>query len=308
MNRNLGLIYAISAYTFWGIIPIFWKQISFVDSVEIVMHRMLWSCVLVVALIVVQGQWQSFRGHFSDAKLLQRLLVGSVLISVNWAIFIWAVNAGHIVEASMGYFINPLFNVLFGVLFFKERLRQGQLVALSMVGVSVAYLILGHGTVPYIALSLAVSFACYAAVKKSVQIPATHGLAIETAFMVLPATFYLLYLEQTGAGVFGSSVWLSSMMVLGGLFTLIPLVLFAAAAKLVSMTTLGMSQYIGPTLQLICGVFLYHEPFGTEKFIAFALIWLALLIYSIDELNMQRVRRKNRRLAPSENGAMDSPR
>ena len=179
------------------LIRIFWKQISFVDSVEIVMHRMLWSCVLVVALIVVQGQWQSFRGHFSDAKLLQRLLVGSVLISVNWAIFIWAVNAGHIVEASMGYFINPLFNVLFGVLFFKERLRQGQLMALSMVGVSVAYLILGHGTVPYIALSLAVSFACYAAVKKSVQIPATHGLAIETAFMVLPATFYLLYLETS---------------------------------------------------------------------------------------------------------------
>lgn len=193
----------------------------------------------------------------------------------------------------MGYFITPLINVLFGVLFFGERLRPGQLIALAIVALSVVYLIVGHGTLPYIALSLAISFACYGAVKKTVKIPATHGLAIETGYLVLPAAIYLIVLQNQGVGAFGSNAWLSSMLVLGGLVTLIPLILFAAAAKLVSMTALGMTQYIGPTLQLVCGVFLYQETFGTEKFISFALIWLALLIYSIDQINSRRIRRRD---------------
>lgn len=256
------------------------------------MHRMLWSCVLVLALIIIQRQGKQLVGLFRQPQLLGRLLIASVLISVNWAIFIWAVNAGFIVEASMGYFINPLVNVLFGYLFFQERLRAGHLVALSCVLVSVIYLIVGYGSVPYIALSLAVSFACYAAVKKTISIPATHGLAIETAFMVLPALAYILYLEANGAGVFGTEIGISVMLVLGGLVTLIPLLLFAAAAKLVSMTTLGMSQYVGPTLILASGVLLYNEPFGLERFISFGLIWLAIVIFSIDELKHQRQRRR----------------
>lgn len=292
MNRNLGLVYALSAYVFWGLVPIFWKQISFVDSIEIVFHRMLWSCVLVVLFIVVKGQWKAFSAHLTDKKLLGRLLIASLLISVNWGIYIWAVTTGHIVEASMGYFLCPLINVIFGVLFFAERLRKGQVLALCIVACSVAYLAVIHGKIPYIAIILATSFACYGVAKKSVSIPATHGLAIETGFVVLPAGLYLLTLAYRGEGVFGNEAWVSGMLVMGGLVTLIPLLLFAAAAKLVTMTTLGMTQYVGPTIQLILGVFLYHEPFGTERFIAFGLIWLALIIYSVDELNSQRLRRR----------------
>ncbi|MFT5571992.1 MAG: chloramphenicol-sensitive protein RarD [Cryomorphaceae bacterium] len=292
VNQYLGLIYAVSAYTFWGLLPIFWKQISHIDSIEIVMHRMVWSCVLVLGLIIIQGQGKALFKLYKQPKLLGRLFMASILISANWAIFIWAVNAGFIVEASMGYFINPLINVLFGYLFFSERLRRGHWLALSIVLLSVGYLVIAYGTVPYIALTLACSFSCYAAVKKTISIPATHGLAIETSFLVVPAAVYLVYLDQQGLGGFGRDIALSGMLILGGLVTLIPLVLFAAAAKLVSMTTLGMSQYIGPTLQLICGVLLYNEPFGSERFIAFSLIWLAILIFSVDEIRHQRLRRR----------------
>ena len=200
----------MSAYIFWGIVPIFWKQISFIDSIEIVLHRMVWSCVLVVAYILYQGQWSKLSSQFGDKVLMGRLFVASILISANWAIFIWAVNAGFIVEASMGYFINPLVNILFGVLFFGERLRPGQMAALLLVILSIVYLIVGHGAVPYIALALAFSFGSYAAVKKSVSIPATHGLAIETGFLILPAGAYLIFAGLQGQGVFGSSLYLSS--------------------------------------------------------------------------------------------------
>jgi chloramphenicol-sensitive protein RarD len=293
VNQYLGLIYAVSAYTLWGIIPIFWKQIAHIDSIEIVMHRMVWACILVVGLIIIQGQAKGLLKLYKQPQLLGRLFIASLLISVNWAVFIWAVTSGYIVEASMGYFLNPLVNVLFGYLFFKERLRSGHVAALSMVALSVIYLLIAHGAVPYIALTLAVTFSCYAAVKKTISIPATHGLAIETSFLLLPALLYIVYLDQQGVGTFGTDIAWSSMLVLGGLLTLIPLILFAAAAKLVSMTTLGMSQYIGPTLQLISGVLLYNEPFGSERFITFSLIWLALLIFCADELRYQRLRRRD---------------
>lgn len=295
MNKYLGLIYAISAYVLWGIVPLFWKQISHIDSVEIVMHRMLWSCVLVVGLIAILGQWQQFKPLFRQPQLLARLLLASILVSINWAVFIWAVNAGFIVEASMGYFINPLISALFGFLIFKEDLRTGHWIALSMVFVAVAYLIIGYGSVPYVALTLASTFACYGAVKKTIALPATHGLAIETAFMVLPAAAYLIYLDQSGVGAFGADLGISTMLILCGVVTLVPLLLFAAAAKRVTLTALGMSQYVGPSLQLVIGVMIYNEPFGSERFIAFGLIWLAIVVFTMDELNHQRRRRRQLR-------------
>ena len=296
MNDNKGLIYAICAYTFWGVIPIFWKQLDHVSPLEIVMHRMVWSCLLVVGYIVVVGEWRAFRALFRDKTLLLRIGAASVLVSVNWGIFIWAVNDGHIVETSLGYFINPLISVLFGVLFFAERLRATQVIAIGLAACGVLFLIFGYGHVPIVALSLAITFALYGVVKKSVSIPATHGLALETSLMFGPAAIYLIYLHANDGGVFATDALTSATLLLAGLFTLVPLLLFAAAAKRISMTALGMTQYVGPFLQLLIGVMMYHEPFGSDRFVAFSFVWVALVIYSIDQLNHRRKARRARRM------------
>jgi len=259
MKNNLGLIYALAAYTCWGIIPVFWKQLNHVDSIEIVMHRMVWSCALVTALIIASRQWREFVALFSQTAVLLKLFIASALVSLNWAVFIWAVNTGHLVETSLGYFMNPLISVALGVVMFGEALRSGQIIALAIATSGVVYLVVSHGS-------------------------------------FIPALIYLSYIEFQGTGQFFSSPSNAWMLVLAGLFTLIPLVLFAAAAKRISMTALGMTQYIGPTLQLLIGVLLYREPFGAQKVIAFGLIWLALGVYSVDQLNYQREARRQRRL------------
>lgn len=292
MKNNLGLIYALAAYTWWGFIPIFWKQLDHVGSAEIVMHRMVWSCVLVVSLIVLMKQWRQFSALFSQPKILFRLFIASSLISINWGVFIWAVNNGHLVETSMGYFINPLVSVLLGVIFFSERLRKGQLFALSIAMLGVLYMVIAYGAFPWVSLTLAITFALYGVAKKSISVPATHGMAVETLFFVIPALAYIAYIQSDGTGQFTDSSFNTGMLILGGLFTLIPLLLFAAAAKRVTMTVLGMTQYIGPSLQLIIGVFLYGEPFGSDRMISFGLIWLALVVYSVDQIRHQRSSRK----------------
>lgn len=296
MKNNLGLIYALAAYTWWGFIPIFWKQLDHVGSAEIVMHRMVWSCVLVIGLIVLMKQWRQFIVLFSQPKTLFRLFIASSLVSINWGVFIWAVNNGRLVETSMGYFINPLISVLLGVVFFAERLRKGQLFALSIAMLGVLYLVIAYGTFPWISLTLAVTFALYAVAKKSISVPATHGMAVETLFFVVPALAYLSYIQSNGTGQFLDSSFNAWMLILGGLFTLIPLLLFAAAAKRVTMTVLGMAQYIGPSLQLFIGVFLYGEPFGSDRMISFGLIWLALAVYSVDQIRHQRKSRKLKKI------------
>ncbi len=297
MHNKIGLIYAFSAYTLWGIIPLFWKQLDHVDSVEIVMHRMVWSCVLVTMLILLSRQWASFRPLLSQPKIMLRLLLASVLISVNWAVFIWAVNNDRLIETSLGYFMNPLISVALGVILFSEVLRLGQWLSLLVAGIGVVYLFATHGSFPWISLVLALSFSLYSAVKKSISVPATHGMAIETLCFFVPALIYLVYIEWQGSGQFFEGSSNSWMLILGGLFTLIPLLLFAAAAKRISLTALGMMQYIGPTLQLVCGVLIYQEPFGSQKMIAFGFIWFALAIFSADQLYDRRRRKSAERRA-----------
>lgn len=292
MKNNIGLIYALTAYTWWGIIPVFWRQLDHLGSAEIVMHRMVWSCIIVMAFIMIMRQWREFSGLFSQPKILFRLFIASTLVSVNWGVFIWAVNNGHLVETSMGYFINPLINVLLGVLFFAERLRKGQIFALSIAFLGVLYLVISFGAFPWVSFTLAITFALYSVAKKSISVPAAHGMALETLFFIIPAIAYLVYIEMNGTGQFTAPGYNWLMLILGGLFTLIPLLLFAAAAKKVTLTVLGMTQYIGPTLQLIIGVFVYNEPFGSERMVAFGLIWLALAVYSADQIRHQRQSRK----------------
>ena len=192
MKNNIGLIYAVSAYVWWGIIPIFWKQIDHIDSVEIVMHRMVWSCLLVTALIIIMGQWREFKTLFSHPKVLFKLFVASSLVTANWGVFIWAVNSGHLIETSMGYFINPLISVVLGVALFSERLRKGQILALLIATSGVVYLVLSYGAFPWISFVLAITFALYSAVKKSVSMTATHGMAtVSYTHLTLPTTPYV---------------------------------------------------------------------------------------------------------------------
>ena len=284
MPPHLGLLCAILAYSIWGIVPIYWKQLVSVDSFEIVLHRMLWSFVFVLIYIVFVRRWHEFVALWKQPAVLGRLCVAAILNALNWGTYIWAVNAEHIIEVSMGYFINPIITVLFGVVLFAERLRKMQYVALSLVVIGIAYLVLVHGKIPYIALVLSVSFAIYSVMKKTIQVPVVLGLGIESGLLVLPALILLLYFHSQSTLAFGHSVSIDALLILGGLVTLTPLLLFSAAAKSISLTTLGMSQYIGPTLQLLIGVYLYKEPFDKDWAIAFGFIWLALIIYSLDQL------------------------
>ena len=296
MNKNLGLIYALMAYLWWGVIPIFWKQLDHIPSMEIVAHRMVWSCLIVLILIIAMRQWREFSTLFRQPATILRLCAASAFVMINWAIFIWAVNNNHIVETSLGYFINPLITVFFGRLFFGETLTKGQTFALILAVVGVAVMVVSVGRVPIISLSLAVTFALYSVMKKSLSVPATHGLGIETLMVLVPAAAYLMIIDAQGSGNFGISLFDSVMLILGGLFTLIPLLLFAAAAKKISLTALGMTQYLGPSCQLFIGVVIYHEPFGHARMLAFGIIWLALVVYSIDQLKQQRIRRMQRPL------------
>ncbi len=289
--NNAGFFYALLAYLIWGIVPLFWRELEHVPSTEIVAHRMVWSCLMVLLFIVLMREWRQMMGLLQKPDVLLRLLAASILISINWAIYIWAVNNGQIVEGSMGYYINPLLNVLFGVCFFGETLRPRQLMAVLLAALGVAYLIFVHDQVPYVALSLALTFSCYGAVKKTISTSATHGMAIETGLLILPAIGYLIYLHMSGLGSSGIELRTDAMLALGGLVTLTPLVLFAMAAQRISMTALGMTQYLGPSLQLLIGVMVFQEPFGTDRQIAFGLIWMALAIYSLDQFFNQRKRR-----------------
>ncbi len=289
---NIGLAYAVCAYLIWGVVPIYWKQLAYVNSFELVVHRMLWSFVFVAAYVLWRQDWQVLKSYCSDTALMRRLTAASLLFSTNAAIFIWAVTSGHLLETSMGYFINPLFNVVLGVLIFGERLRRLQLLAIASAAAGVLYYVATFGAVPYVALSLALTFSCYGALKKTIPIPAVHGMAIETAIVAIPCVLYLLFLEWQGVGVFGASLTTDVMLALGGFITLMPLLLFASAAKLITMTALGITQYIGPTLQLLIGVFIYNEFFGQPQQVAFACIWLGIVIYTIDQVRFGRQRRR----------------
>ena len=289
-STQRGLLYAIAAYFIWGVVPLFWKQLAFVDSVELVVHRMVWSFVFVTLYLILVGQLKDLKPYLKDRVLMRRLAAASILFSSNAAIFIWAVTREYVVEASMGYFINPLFNVFLGMLIFGERLRANQWVAIGLALAGVGYLIVGFGEIPYVALSLAITFAAYGAIKKTITIPSTHGMAIESGYVLIPSLIYLWVLNQRGTDTFGQSLETDVLLAAGGLITLMPLLLFASAAKLISLTALGITQYIGPTLQLLIGVVIFNEAFGTPQQIAFGFIWAGIAVYTIDQIQFGRRR------------------
>jgi len=286
---NKGVLYAGGAYLLWGLFPIYWKALQIVPAAEILGHRMVWSLGFVVLLLVWKRHWGWVKTAVSTPRTLITFIITGVLLGINWLTYIWGVNAGFVVETSLGYFINPLVNVVLGVLFLHERLRVGQWTAVFIAFIGVVYLTITYGQLPWIALTLAFTFACYGLLRKTATLNSMEGLSMETAVLFPFALAYLLYLQITGQAVFAQASWtVSLLLVLTGVVTAVPLLLFAAGARRINLSTLGILQYIAPTIQFLLGIFLYNESFIMQRFVGFSLIWLALLVYSVESVQNGR--------------------
>jgi chloramphenicol-sensitive protein RarD len=282
---NRGIWYGIAAYSLWGLFPIYWKLFRHVPALEILAHRIAWSFVALV-LLVAGAQGSALR-RVRDVPLLVIGLytAAAVLIGVNWFLYVWAVNAGFVVETSLGYFITPLVNVLLGVVVFRERLRMLQWVAVGLAAAGVLYLTSAHGSLPWIALGLAFSFGGYGLAKKKAPLGSLDGLALETAMLVVPAALYLGRLQYSGEGAFlRTDVWTDLLLAASGTITIIPLLLFASSVRRVPLSIVGILQYIAPTMQLVLGVLLFHEPFTRVQAVGFTFVWMAVVVFAVDGL------------------------
>lgn len=285
----------MAAYALWGVLPMYWKALAAVPAREILCHRMVWSLVFTGVLIVLLRRVRSLGRLLRDRRSLGLFATAAVLLAGNWLLYIWAVNAGYVIEASLGYFINPLISVLFGVAFLKESLRIGQLGALVLALAGVVYLTFYYGQFPWIALCLASSFAVYGLLHKKTSAPALEGLCLETMVLFVPAAVFLSALEVRGSGALGQVGHFQLMLLIGsGLITSLPLLLFGFAAQRISLTHLGLLQYIAPSINLLLGIFLYHEPFPPVRMVGFVLIWAALLLYVVEGVFLKN--RQKRRL------------
>ncbi|SHF43700.1 chloramphenicol-sensitive protein RarD [Lampropedia hyalina DSM 16112] len=291
-ETRTGILYAFMAYGSWGGVTLYWKWIAWLPSGQAIAHRVVWSVLLLLGLLVAARELPALRGVFLRPRLLLTLACTGLLVSANWLLFVWAVNSGHIVQSSLGYFINPLFSVLLGVLVLGERLRPVQWLAVGLAVSGVLWQVIGLGAWPWISLGLAASFALYGLVRKSTPVSGTVGLAVET-LMVLPlAMLYLGWVAwQPDAVGWRSQGWGGMVAVtLAGVVTALPLLWFANAARRLPLSTLGFIQYIAPSIQLAIGVLIYKEAFTLHHLISFGLIWLALLVFSLDTLAHRRHR------------------
>lgn len=279
---NKGTWYAIGAYTSWGLLPIYWKFLAHVSALEILAHRVVWSLLFLLIVLSYKRYW-TWLSILKEWRVVVTFLATTILLFINWYVFIWAINAGYVVEASLGYFINPLINVLLGTLFLGERLRQWQWVAIGFALVGVGYLTISYGSLPWIGLTLAFSFGFYGLLRKTAKLDALAGLSTETAVLLLPAIFYMVWLASQQTAVFPSTDLTTNLLLLfAGVITAIPLLLFSLGARRVTLTTLGILQYIAPTLQFMLGVFVYGEAFTADRLIGFGFIWAALAIYTME--------------------------
>ncbi|MER5642691.1 EamA family transporter RarD [Kitasatospora sp. NPDC002227] len=277
-----GVWYGATAYGIWGLFPLFWPLLEPAGAVDILANRMAWSLVAVAVMLAVQRKWQWIRPLLAEPKRLALCAASAVLISVNWGVYIWAVNSGHVVEASLGYFINPLVIIAFGVLLLGERLRTVQWTAVGIGALAVVVLTLGYGRLPWIALTLAFSFASYGFLKKKAGLGGAESLAVESAVLFPFAVAYLVYLAATGQGSLGHGWGHSGLLMASGVLTAVPLVAFGAAAVRVPLTTLGMLQYLAPVFQFLIGVAVFHESMPPARWAGFALVWVALGVLSWD--------------------------
>jgi chloramphenicol-sensitive protein RarD len=289
MNKK-GILLGIGAYAFWGLFPIYWKLLHQVPALQLLGHRIGWSFLLLAIVVLLAKQWQSFRQAALQPRVLRIYFVAAVLIAVNWLTYVWAVNAGYIVETSLGYFINPLLSVSLGVIVLRERLRPAQWIPVGSAAAGVIYLTLVYGRLPWIALLLAFSFGFYGLVKKTAPLGSLYGLTLETGILFLPALAYLLFSEFNGAGAFLHDTPLTNSLLVGaGVVTTIPLLMFASAARSIPLSVVGILQYIAPTLQFILGVFVYKEPFDHTHLIGFGIVWIALIIFWVENFLAHRL-------------------
>ena len=291
---NKGILYGIAAYTFWGLFPIYWKLLIDVPALELIGHRIGWSFLLLLIYVVLSRQWKAFRASVMSWRVFGIYLIAAIFLSFNWLIYVWGVNSGFIVETSLGYFINPLFSVLLGVVFLRERLRLWQWLPVGIATIGVAYLTFVYGRLPWIALSLAFTFGLYGFVKKLSPLGSLYGLTFETGLVFPVAVVYIVMLGFNGTGAFLQHSVSTNLLLIGaGIVTTIPLLLFAMAAKSIPLVIVGLLQYIAPTIQFLIGVFLYQESFDRSHLIGFSLVWLALVIFAFESYMANRTKLKS---------------
>jgi chloramphenicol-sensitive protein RarD len=287
-----GFAAATTAFTIWGLFPLYLHRLSAVPALQVIAHRICWSCLFLCAWMLLRRELGRLSAGLVKPRLVAGLMLSALLISCNWLVYVWSVTHGHIVDTSLGYYINPLVNVVLGVLVLRERLNRVQSAAVVLAALGVLYLALAAGRPPWIAGTLALSFSGYGLLRKVLSIDALPGLAIETLLLLPLAAVYLAWCQLHGsAGFLDGGAEVSALLVGSGVITAIPLVLFAYGARALRYSTVGVLQYIAPTLQLVCGVLLYAENFGTQRRVGFALIWVALLIYAGDGLWRARAAR-----------------
>ncbi len=276
-----GRLAAVGAYWLWGVLPVYWKAMGHIPAIEILAHRMAWTLVFTVILLSIRSHWSWLYEIRASPRRFLTFVASAFFLGINWFTYVFAVNSGHIVEASLGYFINPLFSVVLGVVFLHERLRKLQWAAVGIALIGVAHLTYHYGHAPWIALTLALTFGLYGLLRKTAPLASLTGLSLEMMFLLVPAVVFLMYLESQGRGHFGHDTMQTDILLIStGAATALPLLLFAYGAKRIRLATIGILQYIAPTLQFLIGVFIYNEIFTTARFISFCFIWVALGLYT----------------------------
>jgi chloramphenicol-sensitive protein RarD len=291
-NRRAGLFYGLGAYLLWGVLPLYFKLLAMVPPIEIVANRILWSLIFLGILVTLWRRWGAIRAAISSGRVVLILMLTAALIATNWLIYVWAVVRGHVLETSLGYYLNPLFNVLLGVILLKERLSRAQIGAVLLAAAGVGALAWGAASGLWISLSLAFSFGLYGFIRKVAPVDALEGLSVETALLA-PASFaYLLWAHQGPVGLAAFGTATTFLLVLGGAITAIPLLMFNAAAKRLPYSTLGFLQYIAPSLQFLLAVTVFGEPFTPVHALCFGAIWTALAIFAFEGLRLGRAHAK----------------
>jgi chloramphenicol-sensitive protein RarD len=287
--NNRGVLYGLSAYLMWGFFPIYFKALHSVPALEIIFHRVVWSFLFLAGVLLFRKDWANFKQAVSGPKTLAIYTLAAGLLAANWLVYVWGVNAGFVVETSLGYFINPLLSVALGVVLLREKLRPFQWAPVSLAALGVIYLTVQVGALPWIALALAFTFGLYGLLKKIAPLGSLYGLALETAILLLPSVGYLLFVESRGTGSFGHTGWGGALLLaMAGVLTSIPLLMFASAARRIPLSWMGFLQFIAPTCQFLLGVLVYKEPFTPARLAGFSIIWLALLLFTLEGLWQRR--------------------
>jgi chloramphenicol-sensitive protein RarD len=287
-KEKLGLIFGVSAYVLWGLFPLYWPLLEPANPLEIVSHRAVWTMVFCIVVLAVTHALKSTLATFKRPKVAAKLFATTILISINWLVYIWATNNNHVVEASLGYYINPLIIIAFGVILLKEKMRPLQWVAVSIATIGVIILTVDYGRLPWVALALALSWGTYGLIKKQLGLGALEGLAIETMIAFLPYCAYLIFIGSKGDGQFGDGIGLTALLISAGAVTAIPLLLFNGSTNRLPYSTIGLLQYITPTIQFSIGVWVNNEDMPAARWVGFIFIWMALITLAGDLIKSSR--------------------